>query len=235
MLDARHPKTQIKLCTIEMLPPGTNAGEVRASGHAWELAYQILPHVVVVQELNSGLQAHCILASSKCPGPGSPLVLQPEQATEPSGLSDTGGLWRSAVIRSQTCEMQRRGEMGFAAAALKMLPTSAAGCSVPSWMMEEVLPEPPCNQVKPVGSLGTRSHATGQLRLSTMQRQQVRRAALEQVKSEHVRLKPDLRILMGRQMPARLQHGSWPWDVWPHRMSACKAGCCTYASASIQQ
>ena len=33
--------------------------------------------------------------------------------------------------------------MGFFA-ALEMLPTSAAGCFVPSWMRKEDLPEPPC-------------------------------------------------------------------------------------------
>ena len=85
-------KTQIRLYGIGLLPPGRKAGEVWISGRAWELTYQILPHVIVVQELDSGLQAHCILAGSKCPRSSSPLILQPEQATQVSGLLETGGL-----------------------------------------------------------------------------------------------------------------------------------------------
>ena len=89
MLGTLH--TQAKLYTIELLPLGRMAGELWSRGRAWELTYQILPHVVVVQELDSGLQAHCILAGSKRPGSGGPLILQPEQAPKTLGLSDTGG------------------------------------------------------------------------------------------------------------------------------------------------
>ena len=85
-------KTQTELYTIALLPLGRNAGELWSRGRAWMLTYQILPHVVVVQELDSGLQAHCILAGSKRPGSGSPLILQPEQAISAARLLCTGRL-----------------------------------------------------------------------------------------------------------------------------------------------
>ena len=92
-------KTKAKLHSMRLLPLGRYAEEAWASGDGWELTYQVLPHVIVVQELDSGLQAHCILAGSKRPRSGSPLVLQPERATEASGLPDTGNPMSSARIR----------------------------------------------------------------------------------------------------------------------------------------
>ena len=92
MINAQHPQDPNKAVWNRTASTGQKAGEVWISGRAWELTYQILPHVIVVQELDSGLQAHCILAGSKCPRSSSPLILQPEQATHVSGLLDTGGL-----------------------------------------------------------------------------------------------------------------------------------------------